>query len=209
MKVPRSFLAILLRLYPKAWRQQYGDELLELLERRPLSLSAILDVLRAALWQRMRAVAPSTLLGVACLLLIGAGVIVTPTAYGQTSWGLVRASNMTFPPIKIVFFESELFALLLVGCGCWTQLARGTGPARAAMWMTIVAGLPVLVGGVLIGLGVLDAAFPLSTGQLGSPSPWAMVLAPFVRAPESAIWGAIGGRLGRWIARRRGSPVSA
>jgi hypothetical protein len=29
-----------------------------------------------------------------------------------------------------------------------------------------------------------------------------MMIAPLMRAPESAIWSAIGGRLGRWVASR-------
>jgi hypothetical protein len=41
---------LLLRLYPRAWRERYGEELSALLEaQRPLSLGALADLLRGAL----------------------------------------------------------------------------------------------------------------------------------------------------------------
>jgi hypothetical protein len=41
---------LLLRLYPRAWRDRYGEELLALIEtQRPLGLGAWLDLLRGAL----------------------------------------------------------------------------------------------------------------------------------------------------------------
>lgn len=41
---------LLLRLYPRSWRERYGEELLALIEtQRPLGLGAWLDLLRGAL----------------------------------------------------------------------------------------------------------------------------------------------------------------
>lgn len=42
-------LRALLRLYPRQWRQRYGDELGALLEEEPLKAAAVVDVLRGAL----------------------------------------------------------------------------------------------------------------------------------------------------------------
>src|SRR5579859_5161347 len=39
----------LLRLYPSAWRERYGDEFAALLEAQPTSVALVLDVMRAAL----------------------------------------------------------------------------------------------------------------------------------------------------------------
>jgi hypothetical protein len=41
--------AILLRLYPAAWRQRYGEELEDLLGRQQLTFSLALDLVRGAL----------------------------------------------------------------------------------------------------------------------------------------------------------------
>ncbi|HVQ21791.1 MAG TPA: hypothetical protein VMT36_00840 [Candidatus Saccharimonadia bacterium] len=43
----------LLRLYPQAWRDRYGDELLAVLEDRPASLTDYLDLMRGALDARL------------------------------------------------------------------------------------------------------------------------------------------------------------
>ena len=44
----------LLRLFPRAWRERYGNELLELLTETGLSTRDLLDILRAALDARLR-----------------------------------------------------------------------------------------------------------------------------------------------------------
>jgi hypothetical protein len=47
----------LLRLYPRPWRQRYGDELAALLQEQPTRLRIVLDVVRAALGQRVSSLA--------------------------------------------------------------------------------------------------------------------------------------------------------
>lgn len=46
-----SLARALLRLYPRHWRQRYGDELAALLEEQPAQLRIVLDVVRGALSQ--------------------------------------------------------------------------------------------------------------------------------------------------------------
>ena len=48
-----SLARALLRLYPRLWRQRYGDELAALLEEQPIRLRIVLDVVRGALSQRV------------------------------------------------------------------------------------------------------------------------------------------------------------
>ena len=47
-----SLARALLRLYPRLWRQRYGDELAALLEEQPIRLRIVLDVVLGALSQR-------------------------------------------------------------------------------------------------------------------------------------------------------------
>ncbi len=198
-------ITVLLKLYPREWRRQYGDELLDVLDQRPLTAATVGDVLRAALWQRLRSLTPGTLMGLGSMAVIVAYIVGTPTADGAGGMALIRPSHITFPPIKVAFFESGVFALLLMVCGCWTQLRRGHGAARAAAWMTILAGFPISAIGVLMWLGVTTVQttaaglpeHPIVTYALN------MAIAPLLRAPESAIWGFVGGRIGRWLWRRR------
>ena len=44
----RGWVRLALRLYPAAWRDRYGDEFGALLEETPMSVSAVFDVLVAA-----------------------------------------------------------------------------------------------------------------------------------------------------------------
>jgi hypothetical protein len=57
-----------------------------------------------------------------------------------------------------------------------------------------------MLGGILIAFGILDVMFlgPATT-QHRAPLPSAMIVTPLFRLPESWIWGAVGGQLGRWI----------
>jgi hypothetical protein len=45
---------LLLRLYPRAWRARYGDELLALIEDQPWSIGAALDLFLGAVEERVR-----------------------------------------------------------------------------------------------------------------------------------------------------------
>ena len=49
----------LLRLYPRAWRERYGDEMLALLESQPTTLIDHLDLIRGALDARLHPQVPS------------------------------------------------------------------------------------------------------------------------------------------------------
>jgi hypothetical protein len=67
----------LLRLYPRAWRERYGDEWLALVEHRSLSLRVVIDVVLAAGRERAAAIVPSLcklagvyVLGWLCLLML-------------------------------------------------------------------------------------------------------------------------------------------
>ena len=51
-------MSSLLRLYPQAWRERYGDELLALLQDRPASLTDHLDLIRGALDARLHPQVP-------------------------------------------------------------------------------------------------------------------------------------------------------
>ncbi len=71
-------ITVLLKLYPREWRRQYGDELLDVLDQRPLTAATVGDVLRAALWQRLRSLTPGTLMGLGSMAVIVAYIVGTP-----------------------------------------------------------------------------------------------------------------------------------
>jgi hypothetical protein len=235
----------LLRLYPAAWRREYGPELIDVLLARPLTAGTVGDVFWNGLWQRGRLAEPSTLVGLAMLLLTVAGFV----------W------NIAAPPLnghdKMVLLQNPLafdvYVLVLVGCGCWTHL-RYSGKlfqsGRAAVKVSVMAGIPVMLAGLLMLIGVLGVivlkpgetpttfrehgfAYTYYEGKASScwlrvsepatlqseplrtiqsvtcpPARAGILISPLFRLPESWIWGAVGGALGRWIVRRRRRPLA-
>ena len=199
-----SFVATLLRVYPAAWRREYGAEITGVLLACPLGPRVIADVLWNGLRQRARAVEPCNILGVASMSVVLTGFVLTGGTYGREWNALLQPSSKTFPTVTVTFLASELYVLLLIGCGCWTYLRHRDKVWRsgvAAMTMSLLAGLPVMVSGVLMTLGFFSVRFVGS--DLPPVSSLAILVSPLVRTPEYWIWGALGGQLGKWIARRQ------
>jgi hypothetical protein len=224
MSIRHLVVTALVRIYPTAWRNEYGGELTHILITEPLNARVIGDVLLSGLWQRLRTARPSTIMGLASMLVVLSGFILPGGQYRHQGRALLQLTSMTFPTVAVTFLSSELYAWLLMGCGCWTQLRYGgtaTNAGVAAMRMSLIAGIPIIVGGLLIAFGILDVMFffgpqspasalsergfahPLDSAQLPKPHVLAILVAPFARLPLYWVFGAIGGQLGRWIARRR------
>lgn len=79
--------------------------------------------------------------------------------------------------------------------------------ARAAVRMSFISVLPVVIVAALVTVHVLDLTF-LGSGTVAldghriSPipvSPFVMAIAPLFRLPEAWVWGLMGGFLGRRI----------
>ncbi len=195
-------IAALLRLYPTAWRREYGAELSGILMARPLGPRVMADIALNGIWQRGRAAEPSTILGLAAMLLVLSSFVVTGVSYGKTWTAWLGPSPRTFPPVMAL--ASGSFVFLLVVCGCWTHLRHG-GTARrsglAAMRMGFIAGIPITIAGALLMFGFVQLRFVESA--LPPPAPWAVLIAPLARLPEFWIWGTFGGQLGKWMVRRR------
>lgn len=140
----------LLRLYPANWRREYGGELTHMLLARPLTENIVGDVFLSALWQRFRAAEISTLVGLGMLLVMLNGFvwnIVAPPPYGSEASMLLQ--NL---------WGSNLYVLLLVGCGLWTHLRRRgklDQSGLAAVKISFLAGIPVMLAGALMLSGVL------------------------------------------------------
>ena len=102
-RLRRLVAALLIRVYPASWRREYGDELRGLLEARPIGPAIVLDVIAGGARQRLRMTAPATILGVVSALLVTAGVVLTPTGYGQISTALIEPSGITsrIAPMKM------------------------------------------------------------------------------------------------------------
>ncbi len=200
-------VAALLRIYPTAWRHEYGAELTGILLGRPLGPREIADVAWNGVWQRARAAEPSTILGLASTLLMLTGFVMPGGRYSGAWSALLQPSWRMFPTVNVTFMASEFYVLLLVACGCWTYLRHGGKATRsglAAMRMSLIAGIPIMLIAALLMSGFLDMAFLNPRGAATiRPSALAMLVAPLSRLPEAWIWGSIGSFIGKCIARQR------
>lgn len=194
MNLKSRLVAALVHIYPAQWRREYGSELEDMLLTRPLDAPAIADVVWSGIRQRVRSADLATCLGLAAMLVVA----------GTFASGLpvLEPSRMTFPAVDIPPLRSNLYALFLVLCGCAIHLRSQTSPSRtgvAAMKISFIAGLPIVVAGLLLLAGV---ARP--DAHAYSPGGWHVLIAPIARLGESWIWGSVGGTLGRAIAARPG-----
>jgi hypothetical protein len=133
---------------------------------------------------------------------------------------VVRDSSKTLPTVIVTPLASNLYVIVLIACGCWTYLRRDRSNrqcGRSAIRLTIIAGFPVVLLGTLIAAGLIHVRVvgaeasmlfvdsPLTytyvTAHGHAPSALAILTGPLFRLPEAWIWGLVGGRLGRAIAR--------
>jgi hypothetical protein len=222
MSIKRRFIAVLLRSYPAAWRQEYGAELADLLATQTLGVRVAGDVLWSGFRQRLGSPEPAMLLGCAAMLatlgLLVANVV-APQPYG--GWTTVlEPSSMTFPSVRVSAMVGDVAAALFFCCGYWTYRRRGGTPSQsgwAAATLCLLAGIPVVVAGVLLLLGVMDLsvagpgqsaaairdglAFTYYSAGGHSPSPLSVILFPLSRVPIAWLWGSLGGYCARWTAR--------
>lgn len=229
MTIRRQIVWTLLRVYPRAWRGEYGPELTDILLACSLDVRTISDVFWNGLWQRTRVAEPSTRLGLIAMLVIFTGFvwnIVAPSPAGHGLAGVLEESSKTLPTVIVKLLASEVYVLFLVGCGCWTYLRFGSGPSRsglAAVKTTFIAGTPVMLIGALMWIGALDVVvvsppvgltttfvergltYTYYTTQQHSLTPLAVVAAPIFHLPQAWIWGWVGGKVGRGISRARQS----
>jgi len=119
----------LLRLYPAAWRERYGDELMSLIEADAtagrLSLRVRFDVVRAAFAQRLRSSGP-------------AGDAVPPEGRIRAGVLLVLSSWAAFVVAGLAFAKSTEH----VGSDAaytWVQLAAGVGTLAVVLGIALVA----------------------------------------------------------------------
>jgi hypothetical protein len=225
MTIRERFVSMLLRIYSPQWRREYGAELSDVLLTQPLSAGVVADVLWNGARQRARSLPPSTVFGIAAMLAIVAGFaqnIAAPLPYASgAATSLLQPSRMVLPTLVVAPLKSNLYALALIACGCWTRLRsdRSNTPGFAAVRMSLLAGVPVMLAALLMFAGILattaigPADTPTTIQQHGFtytfyaddhvvPSAWSVLVSPLFQLPLSWLWGNIGGHLGQLVARR-------
>ena len=107
MNTKHRIVAALLRLYPAAWRQEYGGEFEDLLLARPLTAAVAADVVFNGLRQRLRAIEPATFLGLLMLTVVTVAFVVTPDSVLQAQLTAYDAAAAKKGQGNTLFHEIE------------------------------------------------------------------------------------------------------
>jgi hypothetical protein len=166
------YMSVLLKLYPRAWRARYGDEMASLLGERPHANRDRVDLVRGALDAWLHPPAPSRVPIVAALL---GGGLWTVAAVGV----LAQPAPLDWPGYLIEILPLATAAavcLLVAALGC--ALRAGEARRRALWFGTCLLVLGhlawiAMLGGTLLGavggppLGASQAAAMLGTMSIG------------------------------------------
>jgi hypothetical protein len=114
---------------------------------------------------------------------------------------MVQPSGITFPTYRVAAMDTDYYTQVLIVCGAWTAF-RDAGsysrPAWSAVKLTLLAGWPIVIAGLLI-----------TDVRTGPPSVLEVATAPILSLPMYWVYGYLGGYIGRglrsftrWIAKR-------
>ena len=200
----------LLRLYPRAWRDRYGDELVALLEDHPLTPLVLIDVIRGALDAHLHPQVRGSAAPSDKELPVNQRLLGAMAAVGGIAWILGIASTYVLPldiygerdtslAVWGVAIGGGLIAISLGELGTRPGSRSWTGHAIAiagvVFSLTVPLGWPLFIAG-LIGLPVvlmLGAARAYRTQRLPT---WAVaVLEIATAAGLIGIFGFGGGPL--------------
>lgn len=228
-----KLVSVLMRLYPKAWRKHYGAELADMLQARPLTARVCSDIVLSALWQRLRAVEAATFVGLGLMLVTSAAIawnIIVAPPYAWSPGQSLSEQPMLSERIELLQrpLHSEFYVLVLAGIGFWTAWRGNRSPGWAAVRVSTIASLPLVLIGLLMLVGVLDfiELYPGQTPapfdqrgisytfykglqQIPGPAPIVLVLSPLLRLPGAWMWGSIGGWIGGKVFGSRRQTASA
>jgi hypothetical protein len=157
----------LLRLYPRAWRERYGEEFALILRATPPGPGTLFDVVRGALDAHVRAMRPGRLLRGALLALCAAVVgwlnfhatdDVQPVAAALLVFGFAFGARR---PGRAWLYAIVLFLAVPVS-GAWADaVSYHPGLVKPApLYESVIALIPALLGactGAVVGWGVRRA----------------------------------------------------
>lgn len=142
----RGIVRTALRLYPRWWRERYGDELQDLLDEEPFKVGVLADITRAAVRERI-AHGLAWPVGLTALLALGPFLVVyyfLPLAMtGRMNWGDPLLSLIIEPgPVVNLWIVP-----LVVGVMLSLLLRRSADPEATSRWSAAWCGLSCAVVG--------------------------------------------------------------
>ncbi len=147
-------MSFLLRLYPRAWRERYGDELAALLADRPATMLDRMDLVRGALDARLHPQLPGSSVSPAPEIPLFQRQLGFAAALGGMFWILGVASLLVLPRDVYGDLDASLAAIalaiasVLIGISL-AELGNRAGSASSARTGHAVAYVSFFVGATL------------------------------------------------------------
>jgi hypothetical protein len=186
-----SWRNLLLRAYPRSWREEYGEEFAGLLAQRRLTLAVVADVLGGATRQHLHRDEPWKICGAGLFLWTCLGLF----------WGAAPPFCWIAVPLTI----------LVAGTWAGSRKDLGVREAIATAGKVVLAGVcPDLIAGLLRGPvthntdGTLWYQWGMYFGMSLAISRWdylSMMLSSMLF--DSALFGLVGAIMGRFVAGLR------
>ncbi len=199
-------MTAILRLYPRAWRERYGDELVALLEEHPASLLDHLDLIRGALDARLHPQVPGADAAPEQEIPMNQKQLGVVAAIGGIAW-ILAVTSLFMLPIHPGGDRDTSLAVLGLALGiAMTGIALGelgtrVGSPTSARTGHIVAVLSVALGGLMImpwpfvivggfGFPALGVVAALRGARNGAMPSWFVIV--FVVAAMASTAGTMG-----------------
>jgi hypothetical protein len=150
-------MSAILRLYPRAWRERYGDELAALLEDHPASLLDEFDLIRGALDARLHPQVPGTDVAPEQEIPMNQRLLGIAAAIGGIAWIVGFATMFVLPRESEGYRNPSLavvgvaVAIPLIGIALGMLGTRSDSPASSRTGL-IVAGISVVIAPLALGL---------------------------------------------------------
>lgn len=199
-------MSAILRLYPRDWRERYGDELAALLEEHPASPLDQLDLIRGALDARLHPQVPGADVAPEQEIPMNQKQLGVVAAIGGIAWILTVVALFVAPATRGGDRDTSLAILGLALGIAMTGIALGElgtrhGSPASATTGHIVAVLSVALGGLtllpwpfimlgMLGFPVLGVGAALRGGRNGAMPGWFVIV--FVVAAVATTAGALG-----------------
>lgn len=182
-------MSAILRLYPPAWRERYGDELVALLEEHPASPLDHLDLIRGAIDARLHPQVQGTDVSPEQEIPMNQKQLGVVAAIGGIVWILAVVSVFVLPRQADGYRDVSLAAFGLALGIAMTGIALGELGTRQGSPISTRTGHVVAVIGVALG-GLMLTPWPFFViGLVGFP----------VLGVVAAVRGAMNGALPGWF----------
>ena len=181
-------MSAILRLYPRAWRERYGDEILALLDERPPTLTDRFDLLRGAFDARLHPSLPGAVAPAPTETTMKTKRFRSLAAIGGIAWIIAVAAMFAMPPAPNGETDGTVSVLAILVAIAATGVALSELGSRPGSTSSAMTGHVLAI--ICIGLALtLILPWPaLAAGYLGFAVVGVLAAVRLVANGRAPVW---------------------